>query len=661
MNMTQELFRYYIIERGHHALRHKASRIPTAEDYAAMGLSYRERMADRFARAAAEEVPHIMDGEEIVFMRTVTDLPDILTKEEWAEMGARTHIHELGYVSNICVEFGELIKNGLASVYDTADACQKKEIDALLELTERYRAEAEKQGRAELAAVLARVPRYGARSLREALQSFRILHYALWLEGEYHNNVGRFDRLMQPYFDRDRAAGMSRKEALALIIDFFLSFNKDSDLYVGVQQGDNGQSMVLGGKDEEGRDVYSALSELCLEASRELKLIDPKINLRVSKDTPFSLYEKGTELTECGLGFPQYSNDDVIIPGLIRLGYAPADAANYVMAACWEPTIQGVGDDIPNIAALNLPMLCDRAIRAHLASGGSFEELLSDVRAILREEMVKINDSIGSVEFIPAPFQDLFRPDRRYHNFGVHGSGMYGAVDALAAVYHYVYDEGTVGRADLLAALDRNFVGYESLCHRLRYEAPKLGQDEELTNRLLGFILEAMVDACQGLKNCFGGVWRPGTGTAMYYLRHPEEHGATADGRRAGEAYGANFSPSLSARIPGPLSLIRSATSHDLTNNINGGPLTLEFFRDIFGREGGIAKIAALVRYYIVRGGHQLQLNTVDAEAMREAQKHPERYSRLVVRIWGWSAYFVELDEEFQNHVMARQTYRDAN
>ena len=659
--MTQELFRYYIIERGHHALRHKASRIPTAEDYAAMGLSYRERMADRFARAAAEEVPHIMDGEEIVFMRTVTDLPDILTKEEWAEMGARTHIHELGYVSNICVEFGELIKNGLASVYDTADACQKKEIDALLALTERYRAEAEKQGRAALAAVLARVPRYGARSLREALQSFRILHYALWLEGEYHNNVGRFDRLMQPYFDRDRAAGMSRKEALALITDFFLSFNKDSDLYVGVQQGDNGQSMVLGGKDEEGREVYSELSELCLEASRELKLIDPKINLRVSKDTPLSLYEKGTELTECGLGFPQYSNDDVIIPGLIRLGYAPADAANYVMAACWEPTIQGVGDDIPNIAALNLPMLCDRAIRAHLASGGSFEELLSDVRAILREEMVKINDSIRSVEFIPAPFQDLFRPDRRYHNFGVHGSGMYGAVDALAAVYHYVYDEGTVGRADLLAALDRDFVGYESLCHRLRYEAPKLGQDEELTNRLLGFVLEAMVDACRGLKNCFGGVWRPGTGTAMYYLRHPEEHGATADGRRAGEAYGANFSPSLSARIPGPLSLIRSATSHDLTNNINGGPLTLEFSRDIFGREGGISKIAALVRYYIVRGGHQLQLNTVDAEAMREAQKHPERYSRLVVRIWGWSAYFVELDEEFQNHVMARQTYRDAN
>ena len=143
----------------------------------------------------------------------------------------------------------------------------------------------------------------------------------------------------------------------------------------------------------------------------------------------------------------------------------------------------------------------------------------------------------------------------------------------------------------------------------------------------------------------------------MYYLRHPEEHGATADGRRAGEPYGANFSPSLFARIPGPPSLIRSATSQDLTGNINGGPLTLEFSRDIFHREGGAAKVAALVRYYISRGGHQLQLNTVDAEAMREAQKHPERYGRLVVRIWGWSAYFVELDRPYQEHVIARQEY----
>ena len=656
--MKPKAYEYYIVERGHHANRRPFAPAVLADGYAAAGLSLRERMADRFVRAAAQEVPYIADGEEIVFVRTVTGLPDVQTAAEWDAMRERTHIHELGYVSNICPDYTVLVAEGLEAAYKTADACQRREIDALLDLVDRYRAEAERRGLTEIAKTLARVPRYGARSFREALQSFRILHYALWLEGEYHNNVGRFDLLMRPYYEADRAAGMSREDALSLLCDFFLSFNKDSDLYVGVQQGDNGQSMVLGGRDAAGNSVYSELSELCLEASRELCLIDPKINLRVDKSTPLEVYKKGTELTECGLGFPQYSNDDVIIPGLIRLGYAPADAANYVMAACWEPTIQGVGDDIPNIAALNLPKLTNEVIREAFAADEDFEGLKARLAARLATEMVAINDAIGSVEFVPAPFLDLLRRECRYRNFGVHGSGMYGAVDALAAVKTAVY-EGDVAKETLLAAIDADYVGYEELCHRLRYEAPKLGQDEPLTNSLLGFILTAMAEACRPLRNCFGGVWRAGTGTAMYYLRHPEEHGATADGRRAGEAYGANFSPSLSARIPGPLSLVRSSTSNDLTDNINGGPLTLEFSSSVFGDADSLEKVASLVRYYITRGGHQLQLNTVNAALLRDAKAHPERYPRLVVRIWGWSAYFVELDGEFQDHVLSRQEYAD--
>ncbi len=659
MLMNKTLFAHYILERRHHAARRPFGISDLAERYAAEGLTYRERMADRFARAAAMETPYIAEGEKIVFVRTVTELPDILTPREWEEMRGRAHIHELGYVSNICPDYTVLIRDGLEHAYHGADVCQRLEIEAILALTDRYRAEAERQGRADIAEVLARVPRYGARTFREALQAFRILHYSLWLEGEYHNNVGRFDLLMRPYYERDRAAGMPREEAAELISDFFLSFNKDSDLYVGVQQGDNGQSMVLGGDVRPRHSAYCELSELCLEASRDLKLIDPKINLRVTKETPLSVYEKATELTECGLGFPQYSNDDVIIPGLIRLGYDERDAYNYVMAACWEPTIQGVGDDIPNIAALNLPMLTGRAIREAFAADEDMYQLMDRISRILREEMVKINEEIRAVEFLPCPFLDLLRPHRKYQNFGVHGSGMFGAVDALAAVNQYVFGEESVTPETLLAALDADFVGYEELCHRLRYEAPKLGQDENITNYFLRFFLRAMADACAGLKNCYGGIWRSGTGTAMYYLRHPEEHGATADGRRAGEPYGANFSPSLFARIPGPVSLVRSATTWPLTDNINGGPLSPEFSQSIFGREEGKRKVASLVKFYIARGGHQLQLNTVNAEAMRAAQKHPEQYARLVVRIWGWSAHFVELDEEFQNHVLARQEYSE--
>jgi formate C-acetyltransferase len=143
----------------------------------------------------------------------------------------------------------------------------------------------------------------------------------------------------------------------------------------------------------------------------------------------------------------------------------------------------------------------------------------------------------------------------------------------------------------------------------------------------------------------------------MNYLLHAQKVGATADGRRSGESYGTNFSPSLFAPVPGPVTDIESFTAHDQTRNMNGGPLTLEFDNSFFKNPDTLQKIAMLVKYFIDRGGHQLQLNTVDIKALEEAQKDPERYRQLVVRIWGWSAYFVELDKEYQDHVMARQEY----
>lgn len=654
--MNKTLFDYYITRREHRAFR-RDSGLELAAGYAAAGMPYRRRMADRFCRIAAMEEPHIAPGEQIVFMRTVRDLPPVLTEDEWASIRKEKYVHELGFVSNICPDYTYLIANGLSAVYRAADEDQRRQIDALLSLTERYRKEALRVGRPEIAETLARVPRNGARNFREALQSFRILHYALWLEGEYHNNIGRFDKLMFPYFDADRKAGLGREEALSLLSDFFLSFNKDSDLYPGVQQGDNGQSLVLGGCDAGGKEVFSELSELCLMASRDLLLIDPKINLRVSSQTPPSVYRLGTELTRCGLGFPQYSNDDVVIPGLIRLGYAPADAADYAVAACWEYIIPGVGDDIPNIGALNFPKIADEAVRENIAAGGNAATLFDCVRRRIAGECDRIIAGIGEVFFLPSPFLDLLRTGRRYRNYGIHGSGLSGAVDTLAAVEKYVYRERTVTPERLIAAIDSDFENDPALLHLLRYEAPKMGMDDEKTNRLNAFLLDAFADALEGKKNDYGGGYRAGTGTAMYYLWHARELGAGADGRRRGEGFGTNYSPSLSARVPGPVSVIRAATSHRLERVINGGPLTLEFASSVFRDDESTEKVAELVRYFILRGGHQLQLNTVNAEAMRDAQIHPEKWGRLVVRIWGWSAYFVELDKEFQDHVLQRQEY----
>lgn len=654
---NRELYDYYIINRTHRTLR-KTWEADLGAEYAAAGLSPEERMVDRFCRACQMEEPRIQSFEQIVLVRTVANLPDCFTAEEWKRIKQEHFVHELGYVSNLSPDYAKTIGEGLLARRQQATDAQKRSIDALIGLCDRYRAEAERMGRTDLTEILTQVPRYGARNFREALQFFRILHYALWLEGNYHNTVGRFDVYMYPYFKRDMDAGVyTKEEALALLEDFFVSFNKDSDLYVGVQQGDNGQSMVLGGIDENGEDCFSELSELCLLASRNLKLIDPKINVRVSQKTPLSVYEKGTELTRVGLGFPQYSNDDVVIPGLIRLGYAPQDAANYVVAACWEFIIPGVGDDIANIGAVNFPAVVDRAIRRYLPKDGDFVGLMETVKAELRSECDAITERIQSVWFAPSPLMDLLRDDRKYRNFGLHGSGIACAADALAAVRKTVYEEKTVTPERLLRALDTDYENDPELLHLLRFECPKMGNDDDRADLLAKDLLNYFADTLEGRKNCLGGIWRAGTGTAMYYLWHAKELGATADGRRAGEPFGTNFSASLFAQLTDPVSVVRSFTKQDLIRTVNGGPLTLEFAGGIFNSEENRKKVAMLLQYFVRRGGHQLQLNAVDAEAMKEAQAHPELYRQLVVRIWGWSAYFVELDKDFQDHVMARQEY----
>lgn len=556
------------------------------------------------------------------------------------------------------VNYREAIARGLLALREEADGYGRRAIDNIIDLCDRYKAEAERVGRQDIADVLAHVSRYGARSFREALQLFRIIHFSLWLEGNYHNTVGCFDRYMYPYLTADLEKGiLTEDEAYELLCDFFLSFNRDSDLYVGVQQGDNGQSMMLGGIDENGNEVFNKLSELALRASARLKMIDPKINLRVSRKTPLEVYELGTQLTKAGLGFPQYSNDEVVLKALLDYGYDYKDAVNYTVAACWEFIIPEVAFDIDNISAVNMPLMVDRALRRVLPTAKTFDEVLIAVKEEIQAECDKICSSINDVYFVPSPFLSVLLRNVKYRNFGIHGTGLSSAADSLASVRKNIFDDKAVTPERLISALDCNFENDAELLHLCRYESPKMGNDDDYVDSLCTYLLDVFADSVKGKKNCQGGIYRVGTGSAMYYLWHASEVGATADGRRKGEPFGTNFAPNLFAKTGGPVSVIKSFSKQNFTKAANGGPLTLEFARSIFRDGSSITKVAQLVKFFIECGGHQLQLNAVDPEAMREAQKHPELYQQLVVRIWGWSAYFVELEKEYQDHVISRQEY----
>ncbi len=650
----------------HHAFRRTVSEADAAS-FRVPGMPDRERTAKRLCRALDMEEPVLFPEELIAFTRTVPALPMIYSPEEWEEIRREHYIHELGNVSNLSPDYERVIREGLLSIRERVRPGSPviAEIDAVLRLTARYASAARGAGLEELARVLERVPAHGAKTFREALQSLRILHFTLWCEGNYHNTLGRFDQYMLPWLLGDLESGReTRDSAFELLEAFFLSCNRDSDLYPGMQQGDNGQSMMLGGMTVTGEDGYNLLSDMCLEACGDLRLIDPKINLRVSKNTPLEVFEKGTRLTRLGLGFPQYCNDDIVIPGLEALGYRREDARSYAVAACWEFIIPGRGMEIPNIGALSFAALTDRVIRERLKGCGSMRELLEILKGEIREDVLRQMAERKNLYIIPSPFMSLFfdgcvEKDRDisggcvYNNWGFHGTGLAPAADMLAAVEEKVFGEG-LEPSVLLSAMAHNFEGYEELHDQLKYHAPKMGNDEETADRHAAWLLHTFAEAVSDLRNERGGRVRAGTGSAMYYITHAQALGATADGREEGVPLPANYAPSLNIRLKGPLSLIRSFTKPDLKEVINGGPLTIEFSESVFSQDESIQKVAQLVQLFILRGGHQLQLNTVNRDKLLDAQAHPENYRNLIVRVWGWSGYFTELDKCYQDHIIRR-------
>lgn len=650
------------------------------EEYQKKGLTDVQRSIKRLEYMLENEQPHVYPDEKIALIRTVSTVPEILTKAEWEEKKKTNYIHEQGKVCNINPEYMLLVGKGFNEKREEiktqlAQLCseeKKTELEAMLQImnliqnfAEKYRQTAVEAGNQIVADTLAKIPAKAPETLLEALQFLRLVHYCLWSSFNYHNTLGRFDQYLYSYYKKDIADGrLTDETALELIEEFFISCNKDSDLYTGMQQGDNGQSMVLGGLNPDGTESYNELSDLCMQASLELKLIDPKINLRVNKNTPLELYEKGTKLTQQGLGFPQYANDDIVIPALLKWGYDKEDAYNYVVAACWEFIIPGKGTDIPNLNTMSYVRTITETLDG-LKNCKTFEEYLNLVHQSVVEQADKLMKQVSNVYMEPAPLMSLMMENcietgkdvskgNYYNNYGFHGAGLSTAVDSLAAIRKYVFEEKTISAEQMIQMCHENFKGHEEIQNMLRYEAPKMGNDDEQTDELAVKLLNWFADALEGHHNDKGGIFRPGTGSAMYYVWDASETMATPDGRREGEELACNYSPSLFMRSVGPVSILKSFAKPDLKRVANGGPLTIELTDTMFRNEESIQKVAMFVKSFIDMGGHQMQINAVNREKLLDAKKHPENYRNLIVRVWGWSGYFVELDECYQNHIIKR-------
>ena len=603
---------------------------------------------------------------------------------------ARAQFHST--YGNLTPGYARLLSNGLDKTVETIKMAMEKTTDkeklafgeAMLESVEiiykkcdEYAAYAKEKGVNELYEALQIVPRKPARTFYEACVFVKLIIYSMRLAFMTHVTIGRFDQYMYPYFLNDLKKGKTKEELFELVEEFFLSLNRDTDLFYGVQQGDNGQSMVLGGYDKDGKCMYNELSEMCMKASLELKLIDPKINLRVNKDTPDELYILGTQLTKAGLGFPQYCNDDIIVPGLVKLGYDYEDALDYSVAACWEPIIPDKGADVPNFCTMDFPRVANQAIIDKLEECDSFDELMKQVDVYIEKECDRLIDDTkyrcyadganiyctGTNAFLSLFFEgcdekllDANRGGAKYRNIGCHGAGISVATDSLAAVKKNVYDEKTVSKKELIKALKTNYESMSQVQNIMR-NSHHMGNDEDYVDDIACNLLKTFSENMNNRPHEFGGIYRAGTGSAQEYFYTARKCPATANGRKAGETYSANYSPAPGAKSNGLLSCIQSFTKFDHVNTINGGPFTVEIHDTVLRNDEGIKKTAMLVKLFIQRGGHQMQLNALNKETLLDAKQHPENHKNLIVRVWGWSGYFNELEEPFQNHVINRIDY----
>ena len=657
-------------------------------------LSWSQR-ASRLSRRMCELERVIIEPDErIVFTRTIRKVPPLYSESALRALTVGRTFHELGPISNICADWGMILSEGLLARKQTAlstrermhsDAaavefldCAIETIDAVLTLAARYATAARKCGREDVAVILDQVPGFPARTFHEALQFLRICHSVLWLSGHYHCGLGRLDQYLWPYLRDDIEAGrLDYPAAGELLAEFFISLNKDSDLYPGIQQGDNGQSLMLGGVRRDGTDGVNPLTALVLRVACAVALIDPKINLRVSHDTDIELLTLAARLTRLGLGFPQFSNDDVVIPGLVAAGYEIEDARDYSVAACWEFIIPGRGMEVVNIGAASMPSAVDLAIREGLAAGESFEGILDRVQFHLVEQVKRLAERSRKLFLPPAPYYSVLMDGclengcdlsagLKYNNFGIHGAASASAADALAALKEFVYDKESVEPMRLLRALEDNFANDEELRLRLREKAPKVGNNDDRADQWLVTLFEMFAEACRAAgENGRGGGYRPGSGSAMYYVWLATGHegmqepvvGATADGRKSGEFFSSSLAPSPDVLVQGPLSVPQGFGKIDYKRICNGGPLTLELSDGLFRGKDSLRKVGLFIRAFVESGCQQMQLNTLNVETLRDAQRHPERHKNLVVRVWGWSGYFCELDEVYQNQIIGRHVY----
>jgi formate C-acetyltransferase len=556
--------------------------------------------------------------------------------------------------------------------------------------------EADEARRAELrriAAVCRRVPAHAPRDFHEAIQMYWFCHLGTITElnGWDAMNPGHLDQHLRPFYEKGLADGsLDRERAKELLGCLWVKFNNHpAPPKVGVTAKESGTwndftNINLGGLDRDGGDAVSDLSYLILEVVDEVHLLQPQSNVQISARTPDRFLKAACRVIRRGYGYPSVFNADTVVAEQIRSGKAVEDAREGGTSGCIETGAFGKEAylltgyfNTPKVLEITLNDGIDPASGRRLgpATGdprgfASFDALYAAFETQLRhfvEVKVEVNQYIESMfaRYYPAPFlsvlirdciengRDYYDGGPRYNTTYIQCCGIGTTTDSLSALKTHVFEEETVRMDTLLAALGRDFDGDEPLRQRLLNRTPRFGNDDDRADHIMRRVYRSLVEAIDGRPNTRGGRYHLNMLSTTCHVYFGTRVGASPDGRRACLPISDGTSPAHGADRHGPTAVCRSLGKMDQV--LSGGTLLNQrFLPQVLAGDGGIDKLASLVRTYFRLGGHHIQFNVVGTDTLRDAQANPEQYRDLLVRVAGYSDYFVDIGQDLQEEIIQR-------
>lgn len=568
-------------------------------------------------------------------------------------------------------------------------------------LAQRYAALAREKAQAEryptrrqelltMAAVLDRVPARPASSFQEAVQTVWLMQMIPQIESNgFSITPGRFDQYCNAYLEKDLRDGTITLEYAQELTDlFFLKFCEilrvDSKGAAEVNAGyASGQNLVVGGLDADGNDATNLLSYLCLMANRHIRLNQPNFTVRLHEGTPKEFLDKVVESIGCGNGMPQVLNDACIIPSLVEHGIPLREARDYIPVGCDEISVHRHWARC-NGGYINLAKLLEIALNhgSDIKYGisllepdsvqpASFEDFYQRYLDCLRAgEQLQIEESLLTDEIhreiLPLPFVSLFLDDcvargldctnggAVYNTTGLVAVGTATVADSLYAIKRLVYDEKKLTLGELTEILRNNFEGQEYLRQFILNRFEKFGNDQDCVDRLAVGITDAFADELEKHHNSRGGAFWG----ALYSVSAQVGLGnvccATPDGRLDGLPLSDGLTPMYGMDRNGPTAVLASLSKIHQKRFPNGIIVNQRMSGSLFKTPEGREKMAQLLRAFVAAGCFHWQFNIVDNKVLLAAQKDPDEYRSLVVRVAGYSAIFVELSVKAQNSIIDR-------